>query len=93
MVVEATGFSSHMVSWYAKSEIALRKFMTEDLYMLPPAILPCEHLDTPDMIYINSDFAPTKHPFDHTVDIERYNINWYDDGPSSRAPTFIRNNI
>ena len=92
-MVKATGFSSYMVRRYAKPERSLRKFMTEDLYMLPPAIFPCEHLDTPGMRYINSDFAPIKHPFDNTVDIESYNINWYDDKPPSRAPTFIRDNI
>mmetsp|Transcript_30102 Transcript_30102/g.28997 ORF Transcript_30102/g.28997 Transcript_30102/m.28997 type:complete len:86 (+) Transcript_30102:3-260(+) len=76
-----------------KPDSALRKFMTEDVYILSPDILPCEHLDTPDMRYINSDFTPDKYPFDNTADIESYNINWYDDKPPSRAPTLIRENI
>lgn len=66
--------------------------MTEDLYMLPPAILSCEHLDTPDMRYLNSDFAPIKHPFDNTADIESYNTSWFEDQPPSRVPTFIQDN-
>jgi len=49
VVVEDTGFSAYMVRRYGKPDSALRKFMTEDLYMLPLAILPCEHFDTPDM--------------------------------------------
>ena len=44
VVVETTGFSSYQVRRYGKPNSALRKFMTEDLYMLPPAIMPCEKL-------------------------------------------------
>ena len=40
VVVEATGFSSYQVRRYGKPSSTLWKFMTEDLYMLPPAIMP-----------------------------------------------------
>ena len=93
MPVKGTGFSACMVRRHSKLNIVLRKFMTEDLYMLPPAILPCEHLDTPDIQYLNGDFAPIKHPFDNTADIESYNISWFEDQPSSRAPTFTQDNV
>ena len=93
IVVEPTGFSSYQVRRYGKPESALRKFMTEDLYMLPPAIMPCANSDTSDMRYINSDYAPIKHPFDDNFNIEAYNTNWYDDAPPSRAPDFIRDNV
>ena len=61
--------------------------------MLPPAIMPCENSDTLDMRYINSNYAPIKHPFDNNFDIEAYNTNWYDDAPPSRAPDFIKDNV
>ena len=93
MVVEDTGCSSYMVRRYGKSDSALHKFMTKDLYMLPPAILPCEHLDTPDMRYLNSDFVPIKHLFENTADIERYTLSWFKDQSPSCAPTFIQDNV
>ena len=61
--------------------------------MLPPAIFPCEHLDTPDIRYLNSEFAPIKNPFDDTADIESYNTSWFKDQPPNRAPTFIQYNM
>ena len=90
VVVENTGFSLYMVLRYGKPDSALRKFMTGNLYMLPLTILSCEHLSTPDIRYLNSKFAPIKHPFDNTTDIESYNISWIEDQPPSRALiTFI----
>jgi len=64
--------------------------MTQDLYMLPPTILPYEQMDTPDLRYINSDIAPVKQPFKDTLDIESYNTHWYENEHPSRVPTFIR---
>ena len=54
MVVEDIEFSAYMVCRRGKPDSDLRKFMTENMYMLHPAILPCEHLVTPDMWYLNS---------------------------------------
>ena len=93
MVVEDTGFSAYMVRRYGKPDSALRKFMTEDLYMIPPAILPCKHFDTPDMRYLDSNFFPIKHPFDNTADIECHTTSWFKDQPPGRVPTFIQDNV
>ena len=71
--MEAAGFSSYQVRRYGKINSTLRKLMTEFLYMLPPAIMPCENSDTPDMRYVSSDYTHVKHPFDDTFDIEAYN--------------------
>ena len=75
VVVKDAGFSEYMVHRYSKPNSALRKYMTEDLNIFPPAILPCEHLDTPDMQCLNSDFSRIKHIFDNIADIENYNIS------------------
>ena len=61
--------------------------------MLPPAILPSECLDTPDIRYMNSDFSPINHPFANSMDIESYNVDWFDDALPSRVPIFLRGNI
>ena len=57
--------------------------------MLPPVILQYEHLDTSNMRHMNIDFAPIKHPFDDTGDIESYTISWFEDQLPSHIPTFI----
>ena len=88
MVIEDTGNSAYNVRRYGKPDGPLYKYMTQDLYLLPPTILPCEQMDTPDMRYLNSDFAPRKQPFDN-LDIESYNTKWFDDAPPSQVPTFI----
>ena len=93
VVVKDAGFSAYIVRRYSKPNSALRKYMTEDLNIFPPAILPCEYLDTPDMQYLNSDLSRIKHIFDNTADIENYNISWFEDQPSSRAPTFTQDNV
>ena len=90
VVVKDAGFSAYIVRRYSKPNSALRKYMTEDLNIFPPAILPCEYLDTPDMQYLNSDLSRIKHIFDNTADIENYNISWFEDQPPSREPTFIQ---
>ena len=59
------------------------------MYLLPKTILPCEHLDTPDMRYLNTDHPPLHHPLSDIYDIEGYNIAWYDDKPPSRPPDFL----
>ena len=89
VVVKDTGHSSYFSRRYGKPDEPLSKYMTQDLYMLPPTILPCEHLDTPDMRYLNIDFAPKNHPFANTLDIESYNTLWFEDIPPLRTPTFI----
>ena len=90
IIVNDTWQSAYLMRRYGKKNSSLRKFMTQVLYLLLPTILPCEHLDTPDMRYLNSDFAPKNHSFANTLDIESYNTHWYDDKPPSRVPTFIR---
>ena len=64
MVVEDTGFSAYIFLRYSKPDIDLRKFMTDELYMLPPIILLCGYLNTPNIRYLNSDVVLIKHPFE-----------------------------
>ena len=66
--------------------------MASDLYLLPPQILPMEHINTPNLRYFNSDFASLQHPFGKAFDIESHNIAWFDDKPPSRIPDFLNDN-
>ena len=80
VIVEDTKLGSYMCRKYGRPNGALSKFLTEDLYLLPPLILPCDEVDTPDLRYLNTDFAPNlKHPFHRDFDIEAYNTKWFDD--------------
>ena len=90
VAIDDTGNSNYMVRRYGKPNSPMHTYMTHDLYMLPPNVLPCEQMDTPDMRYLNSGFAPIKQPSRDTFDIESYNTHWYDDEPPSRVPTVIR---
>ena len=55
----------------------LRRF-PQLLYMLPPQIPPCDYIDLSNLRYLNTDFAPVKHPFKDNFNIERYNSMWLD---------------
>lgn len=81
-MINDAGNEAYEVHPHDKPSGALHKFLTEDLYLLPNQTLLCEHLDTPDMRYLNSDFAPVNCPFGN-FDLESYNIAWFDDEPPS----------
>ena len=89
VIERVTGYDTYYVRRYGKPQSALQKFMSSDLFLLPPQILPCEHVDTPSLRYLNSDFAPLRHPFSKNFDIESYNTSWFDDQPISRPPDFL----
>jgi hypothetical protein len=89
VIERVIGYDTYYVRRYGKPQSALQKFMSSDLYLLPPQILPCEHVDTPTLRYLNSDFAPLRHPFSKKFDIESYNTSWFDDKPVSRPPDFL----
>lgn len=78
-IVEDHGNGSYSVQQFDKPDVVIRKFMGQNLYALPPQILPCDDIDLPDFCYLNSDFAPVKHPFADSFNIENYNNMWLDD--------------
>ena len=88
-VVRDTEHSSYLVQRYGKPKSPLQKFMTQDLYLLPPQNFPCESIDTSDLRYLNADFAPINHPLNDHFDFESYNTRWFDNRPASRPPDFI----
>ena len=69
---------SYSVQPFDKPDSAIRKFLAQDIYALPPQILPCDPVDLPDLRYLNTDYAPVKHPFKASFDVESYNIMWFD---------------
>jgi hypothetical protein len=69
-----------------KADSAIRKFLAQDIYALSPQILPCDPVDLPDLRYLNTNYAPVKHPFKASFDVESYNSMWFDEQPPSVRP-------
>ena len=72
---------------FDKPNGAERKFLAQDMYALPPQILPCDQIDLPDLRYLNTDFVPVAHPFKDSFNIESYDSVWFDKQPPSTRPT------
>ena len=90
VIVEDSGTGSYECRKYGKPNGATSKFLTEDLYLLPPQIMPCDEVDTTDLRYLNSDFIPTlKHPFHRDFDVEAYNTDWFEEEPTNSAPEIL----
>ena len=86
-VVTNHGNGSYTVKPFDKPNGAERKFLAQDMYALPPTILPCDQIDLPDLRYMNTDFAPVAHPFKDAFNIESYNSIWFDKQPPLTKPT------
>ena len=77
---------SYSVQPFDKLDGAIRKFLAQDMYALPPKILPCNPIDLPNLRYLNTNYSPVKHPFKTSFDIESYNSMWFDQQPSYTMP-------
>jgi hypothetical protein len=62
-IVEATGRGAYFVRRQGHHTTApLLKYLTQALSPLPPALLPCTPIDTPNFRYLNHSQAPLPHP-------------------------------
>ena len=52
VVVRDTGLGSYECRKYGQPEGTLCKFLTEDLYLLPPQLLLCDEVDMADLRYL-----------------------------------------
>ena len=64
------------------------KFMTYDLYPLPPSLKPCEPVDTTDTRYLNQSHTPITSPLKKALHIELYNEKWFDKPLLTSIPPF-----
>jgi len=80
------GNGSYTVVPFDRPDAATRKFLAQDMYALPPQILPCDQVDLLDLRYMNNDFAPITHPFKDSFNIESYNSIWFEEQPPSSKP-------
>ena len=63
VIISKASVGTYNCRKYGKPNGSIKRFHMEDLYLLPPAIYPTEPVDTTDLQYLNSDFAPLPHLF------------------------------
>ena len=61
-IVRGTGRGSYIVQKLKKPNSPEFKFMSEDLYILPPSLKPCEPVDDSDTRYLNHSYVPIVDP-------------------------------
>jgi hypothetical protein len=88
-IVESTGFGAYLVRRHGHPSAPLLKYPTQALSPLPPALLPCTPIDTPDFRYLNHSHAPLPHPLRSPFNIQMYNNMWFTSSlPADHPPLF-----
>jgi len=88
-IIEATGFGAYLVRRHGHPNAPLLKYPTQALSPLPPAILPCTPIDTPDFRYLNHSHAPLIDPLRNPFQIQMYNNMWFPSSlPTDHPPLF-----
>ncbi|MGH7955061.1 MAG: hypothetical protein ACREOZ_03790 [Gloeomargaritales cyanobacterium] len=86
-IVEVVGHGSYRLKSFGRPDAATRVHHSEDLFLLPPSLRPCDPLDTPDLRFLNHSHAPSLHPLKKVLDIDLYNEVWFDSTLVTKAPT------
>ena len=76
-IIGTNGFGSYKVRRFGDPDAPILKYPTQSLSALPPALLPCSPIDTPDFRYLNHSHAPLPHPLRKPFDIQMYNNLWF----------------
>ena len=58
IVLENTNRSSYIFKKLDDPSVSKKKFITEELYIFPPCILPCDPIDSFDLWFVNSASLP-----------------------------------
>ena len=88
-IVASTGFGAYMIRRHGQPDAPLLKYPTQALSPLPPALLPCTPIDTPDFRYLNHSHAPLIDPLRNPFQIQMYNNMWFPSSlPTDHPPLF-----
>ena len=63
--------------------------MSDNLYILPPSLKPCEPVDGSDTRYLNQTHVPIVNPLQKPLSIELYNEKWFSHPPNTSSPPFL----
>ena len=72
-IKRGSGWGGYIVRKLTKPDSSELKFMSEDVYTLPPSLKPCEPVDGLDTRYLNQTHAPIVNPLYRPLSIELYN--------------------
>ena len=62
--------------------------MSDNLYILPPSLKPCEPMDRSDTRYLNQSHTHIVNPLKKQLNIELYNEKWFGTPPPIFSPPF-----
>ena len=63
--------------------------MSEDLYILPPSLKPCELVDSFNTRNLNQSHTPIVNPLKKALNIELYIEKWFSKPPATSPPPFL----
>jgi hypothetical protein len=88
VIVDRTEHGAYMVRLHGHPDSPLIRYHAQALSALPPALLPCTPIDTPDFHYLNHSHSPIPHPLKSTFNIQVYNNVWFSADPATHLPLF-----
>jgi hypothetical protein len=88
VITSVSGYGAYTLQRHGHPESALLRHHAENLSALPPALLPCAPVDTPDFRYLNHSHSPLPHPLKSPFNIQMYNNVWFSTKPSTHPPSF-----
>ena len=90
-IIRTTGHGSYFVQKLHRPDAPELKTMAYDLYPLPPALKPCEPVDSTDTRYLNQSHEPIANPLKKSLHIELYNEKLFDKSLHTTIPPFRYN--
>ena len=72
VIVKPTGTGGYMVTKFGKSDGPKLRYIAEELYALPPTLLPCDLVDGSDIKYLNHSHPSVFNPLKVVLDIVSY---------------------
>ena len=92
-IIRDTCHGGYIVRKLIKSDSPEFKFMSEDLYILPPLLRPCKNLDGSDTRYLNQSHTPIVNPLKKPLNIELYNEKWFGTPFPTFSPIFKHDHV
>jgi hypothetical protein len=80
---------SYMLQRWNKPDLALLKYHSSDMYLLPDGLQPSDPLDTPYLGYLNSSHDIIVNPLQPNLDINMFNEEWFDGRLPTDEPQYV----
>ena len=87
-IVIGTNRGNYIVRKSNKTVSPKFKFISEELYIFPSSLKPCEPVENSDTRYLNQSFASIVNLLKKSLNIKLYNKKWFRAPPKSVPPPF-----